>query len=631
MAIPEIWLWVGFTLFILAMLGVDLGVMQRRPHVIGMPEALAWFGVWMGLALLFNIGVLVWHPRGGAAGLEFLTGFLVEKSLSVDNVFVFILIFRYFRVPAAYQHKVLFWGIVGAIVLRVLFIVGGIALMERFHWTMYVFGAFLVATGLSMMRQREAEYDPAKNWVVRQFRRFFPVTPIFHRDRFFIQQDGRWWATPLFVTLLAIESVDIVFAADSIPAIFAITPDPFIVYTSNIFAMLGLRALYFVVAGFMQMFHALHYGFASIILILGVKMLLTDVYKMPVALSLVLIIVILLVCIIVSLLRPRRADLKMVFERTERLGLIPFRRLLLIENVIDLGSLKVRDAMRTRQGTRVVDLALPWAENLQRLRETRFSRYPVVRGDAAKPVGILHVKDLLVFDDLAGLTSDQLAKLARPYLEVRDDLPLEDLLGRFQRRFEQMAMVANERGEWTGLITIEDILEEIVGKIGDEYDVGRAGRYVSLADALSPGRVLFELSAASIPDAIRQMVARVPAAEWPVSPAVITRAALEREASMGTYLGHGLAVPHARVEGIDSPVLAFARSDEGVPVEGTTERAELFFLLVTPASLARQQPLMLADIVGLFESEYVVERLRKSTTAEELVEAIRAGQQVALD
>jgi Membrane protein TerC, possibly involved in tellurium resistance len=162
MAIPEIWLWVGFTLFILAMLGVDLGVMQRRPHVIGMPEALAWFGVWMGLALLFNIGVLVWHPRGGAAGLEFLTGFLVEKSLSVDNVFVFILIFRYFRVPAAYQHKVLFWGIVGAIVLRVLFIVGGIALMERFHWTMYVFGAFLVATGLSMMRQREAEYDPAQ-------------------------------------------------------------------------------------------------------------------------------------------------------------------------------------------------------------------------------------------------------------------------------------------------------------------------------------------------------------------------------------------------------------------------------------------------------------------------------------
>ncbi len=631
MAIPEIWLWVGFTLFILAMLAVDLGLMQRRPHVIGMKEALGWFGVWTGMALVFNVGVILWHPRGGEAGLEFFTGFLVEKSLSIDNVFVFILIFRYFHVPATYQHKVLFWGIVGAIVLRVVFIIGGVALMDRFHWTMYVFGAFLVATGIGMMRKREAEYDPAKNWVIRQFRRVFPVTPGFHRDRFFIMKDGRRWATPLFVTLLAIESSDIIFAVDSIPAIFAITPDPFIVYTSNIFAMLGLRALYFAVGGFMQMFHALHYGFASIILILGVKMLLTDVYKMPVGLSLVLIIVILLVCIIVSLLRPRRADLKLLFERTERLGLIPFRRLLLIENVLDVGSLKVRDAMRTRQGARVVDLVRPWPENLQLLRETRFSRYPVVRGETPKPLGILHVKDLLTGDNLTALTPDQLTKLARPYIEIRDDVPLEDLLGRFQRRFEQMAIVVNDRSEWVGIITIEDILEEIVGKIGDEYDVGRAGRYVSLADALSPGRVLFNLTASSIPDAIRQIVARVPAAEWPVPTGTISRAALEREATMVTYLGHGLAVPHARVDGIEGPVLAFARSDEGVPVEGSTERAELFFMLLTPTSLARQQPLLLADIVGLFESEYVVERLRKSNTPADVIEAVRAGQQIALD
>jgi tellurite resistance protein TerC len=623
----QVLLWGGFTLFILAMLALDLGIMQRRPHVIGMKEALTWFGVWTGLALLFNIGIMLFHPRGQEAGLEFLTGFLVEKSLSIDNVFVFILIFGYFHVPPAYQHKVLFWGIVGAIVLRVAFIVGGLALMERFHWTIYVFGTFLVATGLGMMRQREVKYDPGKNWVIRGFRRFFPVTTGFERNRFFVHKDGRWWATPLFLTVLAIESSDIIFAVDSIPAIFAITPDPFIVFTSNIFAMLGLRALYFAVSGFMQMFHALRYGFASIILILGIKMLLSNLFQVPIAVSLMLIVMILLICIIVSLLRPRRADLKMLFERTEHLGLIPFRRLLLIENIIDVGHLKVRDTMRTRTGARVINLDLPWADNLRLIRETRFSRYPLVADQSAKPMGIIHVKDF-IFD---GLAADQLRPRARPYLETREDVSVEDLLGRFQRRFEQMAMVFNEKGEWTGLITIEDILEELVGKIGDEFDAARAGKFISLGDALSPGRVVFNLQAASLPDAIRQIIERVPAAEWPVPPATIIKSALEREATMATYLGHGLAVPHARLDGIEKPVLAFARSDEGVALEGSNERAELFFLLLTPTGMARLQPLLLADIVGLFESEYVVERLRKSATPEEVIEAIRAGQQVSLD
>jgi tellurite resistance protein TerC len=240
-----------------------------------------WFGFWTGLALLFNLGILLFHERGGQAGLEFFTGFLVEKSLSIDNVFVFILIFGYFNVPKTYQHKVLFWGIVGAIVLRAGFILGGLALMERFHWTLYVFGTFLLVTGVMMMRKKEAVYDPEKNWVIRSFRRFFPVTDRYEGNRFFTRKDGRLWATPLFIVLLAVESSDIIFAVDSIPAIFAITSDPFIVYTSNIFAMLGLRALYFAVSGFMQMFHFLHYGFASIIIILGVKMLLSDVYKLP--------------------------------------------------------------------------------------------------------------------------------------------------------------------------------------------------------------------------------------------------------------------------------------------------------------------------------------------------------------
>lgn len=630
MITEQLALWGGFTIFILAMLALDLGLFQRRPHVIGMKEALAWFAAWFGLAIIFNIGVVLFHERGAEAGLEFFTGFLVEKSLSIDNVFVFILIFNYFHVPPAYQHKVLFWGIVGAIILRVIFIVGGLALMERFHWTIYVFGTFLVATGIGMMRKKESKYDPKKNWLINNFRRFFPVTERYENNRFFTRQEGRLWATPLFIVLLAIESSDIIFAADSIPAIFAITPDPFIVYTSNIFAMLGLRALYFAVAGFMQMFYFLHYGFASIILILGVKMLLGDLYKIPVEASLMLIIVILLVCVIVSLLRPRRADLKPLLERTERLGLIPFRRLLLIENLINLGEMQVRNAQRGA-GVQVIRLDWPWEENFKMIRETRFSRYPLVEHERAKPMGVVHVKSLFVSDAAGQFTPGQLRQLARPSLEMPEDLPLEEALARFQRRDAQMAIVVNAQGEWTGIITIEDVLEEIVGKIRDEFDPARADRFISLADALSPGRVVFELRGNSMCDAIAKFIARIPLEELPADPQAVTRAVLEREQSMPTYLGKGLAIPHARFDGIEKPVLAFARSDEGVPLENTNERADLIFLLLTPSGMARIQPRLLADIVGLFESEYVTERLRKAKTPEEVVEAIRAGQQVVLD
>ena len=503
-------LWGGFTLFVLAMLALDLGLFQRKPHVIGMKEAMAWFGLWTGLALLFNIGVILFHARGGEAGLEFLTGFLVEKSLSIDNIFVFILIFNYFHVPSAYQHKVLFWGIIGAIVLRMIFIVGGLALMQRFHWTIYVFGAFLLFTGLAMMRKKEEKYDPEKNWAIRSFRRFFPVSDRYEGNQFFTRKDGKLWATPLFVVLIAIESSDIVFAADSIPAIFAITPDPFIVYTSNIFAMLGLRALYFALSRFMQMFHFLHYGFASIVTILGVKMLLSEVFEVPIAVSLVLIVFVLLMCVIVSLLRPRRADLKLMFERTERLGLIPFRRLLLIENIIDLGDLAVRDAMRKRSGVRTLRLDLPWKENLRVISQTHYSRYPLLERDGAKPIGVIHVKNLPFAEPTAEITRERLKKLARPCLEMREDFPLEDALARFQRRSEQIAMVADSKGEWTGIITIEDVLEELVGKIGDEFDAERAEPSISLADALTPGRVILELRAESMPEAIQQIVASVP-------------------------------------------------------------------------------------------------------------------------
>ncbi len=624
-------LWGGFTLFIAAMLALDLGVFQRKPHVISMREAMSWFGIWTSLALLFNLGIILFHERGGQAGLEFFTGFLVEKSLSIDNIFVFLLIFGYFRVPQLYQHKVLFWGIVGAIVLRVAFIVGGLALMEKFHWMIYVFGTLLLVTGITMMRRKDSQANPENNYVIRLFRRHFPVTDRYDGSRFFTRIDGRLVATPLFVVLIAIESSDIIFAVDSIPAIFAITQEPFLVYTSNVFAMLGLRSLYFAVAGFMRMFHFLHYGFASIILILGVKMLLSDVYKVPVAFSLVLILVILLVCVIVSLLRPRRDDLKLMFERPEKLGLLPFRRLLLIENIVDLGDIHVRDSMRRVSGVQSLHLDRPWAENLAAIRSFRYSRYPLFEQHASSPSGIVHIKDLALRESHEGPSPDELRALARPCLEVRESILLEELLARLQRKEQQMAIVLDDQGRWSGIITLEDVLEELVGKIGDEFESIRLGQSISLADALTPGRVLFGLQAESMADAVERIVERVPASDLPADARRIVASVLQREGTMHTYLGRGLAIPHCRLASIDRAFLIFARSEEGIPLEQSNDRVELIFLLITPEGMARIQPRLLADIVGLIESDYLTERLKKATDPNEVIEAIRDGQLVVLD
>lgn len=625
-------LWGGFTLFVLTLLALDLGVFQRKPHVIGTREAMAWFGVWTSLALLFSVGIAIFHERHGQAALEFLTGFLVEKSLSIDNIFVFLLIFNFFRVPRMYQHRVLFLGIVGAIVLRVAFIVAGLALLERFHWMIYVFGGFLVLTGINMMRRGDEQPDPGNNWVVRTFRRFFPVAEHYDGERFFTRIDGRWLATPLFVVLLAIESSDIVFAVDSIPAIFAITREPFLVYTSNIFAMLGLRTLYFAVAGFMQMFHFLRYGFASVILILGLKMLASEYYKIPVTVSLVLILVILLVCVIVSLLRPRRADIKMMFERPEKLGLMPFRRLLLIENIVDLGDLKVSDSMRRRGGVRCLRLDLPQQANLATLREARFSRYPLLENaDALVPAGIVLVKDLALQPGWPDISPEALRRVARPFVNLPEDMHLEDALAKMQRGNQHMAIVAGADGSWSGIITLEDVLEELVGNIGDESDTDRAGAPVSLADAITPGRVVLGVEADDLPQAIEKVVRAVPAAELPADAGRIVSLVLEREAAMSTYLGHGLAIPHCRLPLLEKPVLLFARSENGIALPGSDDRAGLIFVLFTPEKMARIQPRLLADIVGLVESEYVTERLKKAAEPEEVIEAIRDGIQVVLD
>lgn len=623
-------LWVGFTLFILMMLALDLGVFQRKPHVIKMKEALAWFGFWMGLALLFNIGIIFLHERGRQAGLEFLTGYLVEKSLSIDNIFIFILIFSHFRVPPVYQHKVLFWGIVGAIVMRAFFIIVGLAILTRLHWSIYLFGTFLLITGISMIVKKKGDYQPKNSWLIKLFKRIMPVSDRYDGNRFFTKIDVKWFVTPLFIVLLAVESSDIIFAVDSIPAIFAITSDHFIVYTSNIFALLGLRSLYFAVAGFMSTFYFLHYGFASIIIILAIKMLLSDIYKLPIMLALALILVILLVCVIVSLLLPRKADLKQLFERIEKLKLISFRRLLILENVIDLGDLKVSDAMQPRNKISVLRLDLPWEENKQIINETKFSRYPLVEKEDGDPVGLIHVKNLLFIDERK-FNTDHLRSFARPSLKIKEDLLLEEALSRVQRSYEHQSIVVDANNEWTGILCIEDVLEEIVGRIGDEFDMGRVGKYASLSDALSPNRIFFDLEAASMPDAIRKIILRVPGNELPVNHQVIIRSVLKRYATVPTYYGGGLAVPRGRVDGITKPILAFARSGEGIPLENTNRRAELIFLLVTPRGVARMQPHMLADIMGLKESDYVMDRLRQSNSPEDIIEAIKFGEQISLD
>jgi tellurite resistance protein TerC len=297
-------LWVGFNLFVVAMLALDLGVFNRKAHVISVKEALITSAVWITLALCFNLGVYFW--RGGDTALEFLAGYLIEKSLSVDNIFVFVLIFSAFSVPAASQHRVLFWGILGALLMRGALIVVGSVLLKQFHWIIYVFGAFLIITGIRMALHKETEMHPENNPVVKLARRFLPMSNGYEHNRFFVRRAGKWIATPLLLVLLVIESTDLVFAVDSIPAVFAVTDDPFIVYTSNVFAILGLRALYFVLAGAVAKFYYLKPGLSAVLAFVGAKMVLTDVYKIPISVSLLVIALILAVAVVASVVRARR-------------------------------------------------------------------------------------------------------------------------------------------------------------------------------------------------------------------------------------------------------------------------------------------------------------------------------------
>nr|WP_274703531.1 TerC family protein [Chloroflexus aurantiacus] len=309
-----LWAWIGFHAIVFLVLALDLGVFHRRSHKVSIREAGLWTLVWVTLSLIFN--GIIWLWRGPEDGLNFLTGYLVEYSLSVDNIFVFILLFSYFRVPAQYQHRVLFWGILGALIMRGTMILLGSALIEQFEWILYLFGAFLLVTGVRLIfHDDEPEVDPQRNLLVRLARRLLPITPDMRGDRFFVREADRFSATPLFLVLLIVESTDLLFAVDSIPAIFGITHDPFIVYTSNICAILGLRSLYFLLAGVMESFYYLRFGLAIILSFIGVKMLTPLVtgwflgghsVHIPTTISLGVIVVTLLASVVASLIRSRR-------------------------------------------------------------------------------------------------------------------------------------------------------------------------------------------------------------------------------------------------------------------------------------------------------------------------------------
>ena len=286
------------------MLVLDLGVFHRRTHTVKFREALIWSLVWIAMAAAFAVVIYFWHGR--TPSLEFVTGYVIELSLSVDNLFVFLLIFRFFQVPPEHQHKVLFWGILGALIMRAAFIVAGVGLIQRFHWIIYVFGAFLVYSGIKLFSQENAEIYPEKNPVLRLFRKWVPVTKKYEGNKFFVRRPGLY-ATPLLVVLVVVETTDLLFAVDSIPAILAITRDAFIVYTSNVFAIMGLRSMYFALAGMMEMFRYLHYGLSLVLIFVGAKMLLSHYYEIPTVVALGCVAGVLIVSVLASVVNPRKS------------------------------------------------------------------------------------------------------------------------------------------------------------------------------------------------------------------------------------------------------------------------------------------------------------------------------------
>ena len=314
---PSNWIfWIVFNVFVLAMLALDLGVFHRKKHVVEFREAIGWTAVWISLAAGFAVLIYFFGhtlagrsvPSNSQLSLEFVTGYLVELSLSVDNLFVFVLIFRYFSVPRELQHEVLFWGVLGALITRAIFIAAGVALLDRFHWIVYVFGGILIYSGIKLLRQRGAAIHPDSNLLLRGFRKLFRVTDNFEGDRFFVRRGALSYATPLALVLIIVETTDLLFAVDSIPAVLAVTRVPFIVYTSNVFAILGLRSLFFALSGMIEAFHLLHYGLSVILILIGVKMLVSEYVQLPTTVALAAVAGVLLISVVLSLIFPRKKE-----------------------------------------------------------------------------------------------------------------------------------------------------------------------------------------------------------------------------------------------------------------------------------------------------------------------------------
>ena len=303
-AVHSVWEWLAFFAIITFMLVLDLGVFHKKSHKVSIKESLAWTGVWICLAMLFN--AWVYSSMGSQKGLEFLTGYVIEKSLSIDNIFVISLIFTYFRVPSQYQHRVLFWGVLGALFFRIIFIFAGVALIQKFNWMIYVFGAFLIFTGLKMLREEEKTLEIEANPLIIFVKKFWKISPNFDGENFTTVKDGVKYFTPLFLVLVMIETTDIIFAVDSIPAILAITPDPYIVFTSNVFAILGLRSLYFALNGVMEMFEYINYALSGILVFVGVKMIIAPWYHVPTLLSVGVIIGLLVLSVVASIYFPKK-------------------------------------------------------------------------------------------------------------------------------------------------------------------------------------------------------------------------------------------------------------------------------------------------------------------------------------
>jgi tellurite resistance protein TerC len=302
--------WLIFSVIVLGMLVLDLGVFHRGSHQVSIKEALVWSVVWIVIALLFNLGI--YFVKGPNSAFQFLSAYILERSLSFDNLFVFLLVFNYFHVPSIYHHRILFWGIIGALVMRAVFIASGIALINMFHWMIYVFGVILIMTGFKLVFEKDKKIEPEKNILLKLFRRIMPVSDGYDGGKFFTRKNARLFATPLMVVLIVIETTDVIFAIDSIPAVLAISVDPFIVYTSNVFAILGLRALYFALEGLMRLFHHLHYGLSLILILIGIKMLLASIIEIPTVIALAAITLILVASIVASIIWPQKGKSKEV-------------------------------------------------------------------------------------------------------------------------------------------------------------------------------------------------------------------------------------------------------------------------------------------------------------------------------